>query len=80
MSMMPHHTSAAFAKFLRAANGPTALDVYCRRQLEPVDGAILIWEAFAPKGRDSVMNEYDFADVLSVDTMLADLHMGTPQS
>jgi hypothetical protein len=80
MSMMPHNTLAAFAKFLRAIKDPTALDVYCKGHLELVDGAILIWGAVAPEGRDSVMNEYDFADVLSVDTMLADLHVGTPQS
>lgn len=80
MSMMRHHTLVAFAKFLCATQDPIALDVYCKGQLEPVDGAILFWEAAAPKGRDSVKNEYDFADVPSVETMLADLHMGTPQS
>jgi len=73
-----HHTSIAFAKFLRAAKDPTAFEIYCKRQRVLVDGAILIWGSVAPEGRDSAMKEHNFADVLSIDSMLADLHTWTP--
>ena len=74
-----HHTSlVAFARFLRVASDPMAFDVRCKGRAEPVHGAILVWGAVAPEGRDAVMKEYAFADVLSVEAMLADLHAWAP--
>lgn len=73
-----HHTSPAFGKFLRTASDPTAFDVRRKGNREPVDGAILVWGAVAPEGREAVMSEYAFADVLSVEAMLADLHTWSP--
>lgn len=77
-NQLRHHSSTAFDKFLRAASDPTALDV--RRKGKPVwvDGAILVWGAVAPEGREAVMSEYGFADVLSAEAMLADLATWAP--
>jgi hypothetical protein len=73
-----HHTSPAFSKLLRVASDPLALDVRRHGHPTSVDGAILVWGAVAPEGRDAVMKEYAFADVLSVEAMLADLHTWAP--
>jgi hypothetical protein len=40
----------------------------------PVDGAILVWGAVTPDGRDDVIGHHGFADVLALEDMLADLH------
>lgn len=69
-----HHTSTAFERFLRVAKHPTACDVRLRGKPQFVDGAILIWGAVAPEGRDLVIAHYGFADVLSIEAMLVDLH------
>jgi hypothetical protein len=73
-----HHTSPAFGKFLRAASIPKALDVRYKGRQEWVDGAILIWGAVAQQGREAVMRDYAFADVLSVEAMLVDLSAWAP--
>lgn len=73
-----HHSTTAFMKFLRVAHDPKALDVRRRGRLAQVDGAILIWGAVAPESRDAVMQEFGFADVLSVESMLAELHVWAP--
>jgi len=73
-----HHTSVAFAKFLEIAKAPAALDVRCKGRPISVDGAILVWGASSPEGRCAVMAKYGFADVLSLEMMLADLQEWTP--
>ncbi len=77
-NQLRHHTSPAFGKFLCAASDPTALDVRRKGKPECVDGAILVWGAVAPEGRQAVMSEYGFADVLSAEAMLADLAIWAP--
>lgn len=78
IDQLAHHKSDAFGKLLRIAKDPTALDV--RRQGRPqlVDGAILIWGAVEPQGRQAVMENFAFADVLSVEDMIADLRQWSP--
>jgi hypothetical protein len=73
-----HHTSIAFAKLLQVATNPTALDIRCKGQPISVDGAILVWGTSTSDGRNSVMAEYGFADVLSLEAMLADLQAWVP--
>ena len=73
-----HHASAAFAKLLTVARDPAALVVRRRGHPEPVDGAILVWGAATPEGRAAVMTDYGFADVLSIEAMVADLHVWSP--
>jgi hypothetical protein len=75
-----HHSSPAFLKLLRMASDPTSLDVRRQGRSQQVEGAVLVWGAVAPEGRDAVMKEYGFADVLSVEAMLADLNSWKPDA
>ena len=75
---LQHHTSVAFAKFLQIAADPMSLDVRVGGKPVKVDGAILIWGATAAQGRAAVMAAHGVADVLSVESMLADLHVWRP--
>jgi hypothetical protein len=70
----------AFQEFLQLAKDPTIFDVRIGGRPIPnrVSGAILIWGATSDSGRDAVIAEYNFADVLSVETMLDDLHSWAP--
>lgn len=69
-----HHTSTAFKKLLTVASHPHALESRVAAKPLHVDGAILIWGATTPQGREAVMHDHGFADVLSVEEMLVDLH------
>jgi hypothetical protein len=73
-----HHTSAAFAKFLRVASDPASLDVRRLGRPQPVDGAILVWGAISPEGRDAAMKEFALSDVLSIEAMVTDLQTWAP--
>lgn len=75
-----HHTSQAFAKFLRVSRDPSALTIRRGGQPCSVDGAILIWGAITPHGRSAVIEQYGFADVLSVEAMVADLQRWAPEA
>ena len=77
-SQIRHHTSTAFAKFLRVASDPTSLDVRRQGRPQPVIGAILVWGAVSPEGREAAMSEYAFAEVMSIEAMLADLQTWAP--
>jgi hypothetical protein len=73
-----HHTLPAFGKFLRTAKDPAAFDVRCNGSHKSVDGAILIWGAVAPEGREAAIRDYAFADVLSIEAILKDLRVWEP--
>ncbi len=75
-----HHTSHAFAKFLRVARDPAALPIHLGGQPCSMDGAILIWGAITPQGRSAVIDQYGCADVLSVEAMVADLQRWAPEA
>ncbi len=71
---------SAFQEFLQLAQNPTIFDVRVGSHPLPnlVCGAILIWGATSDSGRKAVIADYNFADVLSVETMLDDLHIWMP--
>ncbi|MDH7577867.1 MAG: hypothetical protein QHH75_08600 [Bacillota bacterium] len=69
-----HHRSAAFQKFLQLARDPGALEVRVGGRQVRVNGAVLIWGVITSEGRSAVIEEYGFADVLSVEAMVNDLH------
>ena len=74
-----HHTfGPAFQKFLQLAGYPSTLDVRLKGQDIKIDGAILVWGAVEPEGRDSVMDDYGIADVISAEEMLGDMRMWRP--
>jgi hypothetical protein len=69
-----HHVGgAAFQKFVRLARDPTALRVTVGGVERDVAGCVLVWGVITPEGRAAAMNQYGFAEVLSVDGMLRDL-------
>ncbi len=45
-----------------------------------VGGAVLIWGAVTPEGREAVMRQYAITDVLSVEAMLEDLRIWAPET
>jgi hypothetical protein len=71
---------AAFQEFLQLAQNPTIFDVRIggRPLANRVSGAILIWGATSVSGYKAVIADYNFADVLSIETMLDDLHVWMP--
>lgn len=73
-----HHKNAAFLKFLSVAKCPQSYKVKVRGREICVDGAVLIWGALTPEGRQKAMERYGFADVLSVEWMANDLHKWKP--
>jgi hypothetical protein len=73
-----HHTSVAFAKLLGLARNPQSFIVRRQGRVEPVDGAILVWGSLTEDGRRMTMEEYGFADVLSVEAMVFDLQAWSP--
>jgi hypothetical protein len=71
---------SAFQEFLQLAQNPTIFDVRVGGRPLPnlVSGVILIWGATSDSWRQAVIVDYNFADVLSVETMLDDLHIWMP--
>jgi len=72
---LDHHSghAGAFRKFLKMATSPGALETKVGGKPVPTDGAILVWGAVNPVGAAATAAEYGFADVLSVEAMIADL-------
>jgi hypothetical protein len=68
-----HVGKPAFDWFLDLARAPASSIVKVGARVVPVDGAVLVWGAITPHGRETVIAEYNFADVLSLEQMLADL-------
>lgn len=68
----------AFVRFLAMARNPKAYAVSVSDRLgraRPVEasGAILVWGSMTDEGRRAVMEEFGFADVLSVEAIIGDL-------
>ena len=70
----------AFKEFLQLARDPTIFDVRIGGRPIPnrISGAILIWGATSDSGCKEVIADNNFADVLSVEMMLDDLHAWLP--
>lgn len=63
----------AFEWFVEAAQDPSARQVRLAARPIPVAGAILVWGAVDPLGREAAMARFGFADVLSLEGMVMDL-------
>ncbi len=70
-----HRGKPAFDWFLEAARDPGKRLVRVAGKPVAVDGAILVWGAVDPAGRDAAMQACGFHDVLSVEEMLDDLRV-----
>lgn len=69
-----HHAGKpAFDWFLEAAREPAKRPVRVAGKPVAVDGAILVWGAVEPEGRQSAIETFGFHDVLSLESMLDDL-------
>jgi hypothetical protein len=75
---LDHHKGAAFLKFVQMAHDPAAFEVRVVGKPLKVEGAVLVWGAITPEGRDATIREYGFADVLPVEEMLGDLRQWDP--
>ena len=68
-----HRGRPAFDGFLEAAIDPARRLQKTAGKATPSDGAILVRGAVSEKGRAAAMKEFGFADVLSLEEMVADL-------
>ncbi len=68
-----HLKKPAFQAFVAAARAPSTMSVRCSGKPITIDGAILIWGAITEHGREATMAEHGFADVLCLETMVANL-------
>lgn len=69
-----HSTKRAFAWLLDLAAQRSTFEVHLAARPVEISGAILVWGASSPQGRAHVISEHGFADVLSLESMLGDLH------
>lgn len=69
-----HHNKPAFAAFLAAASGsaPGSRDWKVGNQRMTVGGAILIWGAVTPDGRNAVIEETGLYDAIGLDRIIAE--------
>lgn len=68
-----HTGKRAFDWFLEAARDPGKRTVKNGGKPVRIHGAILVWGAVTPVGRQAAMADYGFADVLGLEDMLSDL-------
>jgi len=81
-SQLEHHNKPAFAALLAAAQcaeKPQTKIGGKDGENVSIDGAILIWGATTKSGRESVMNDRGFSDVLSLEQIIADLQDWQPE-
>lgn len=72
-SQLDHHRKPAFEAFLKAAHPTIDQTISIRGQNITSDGAILIWGAATPEGREHTIQSRGFHEVLSVDEICRDL-------
>jgi hypothetical protein len=70
---LDHHSSPAFRAFLEVATNPGDHAVSVGGAPVAVDGAILVWGCVTPEGVAATKDRYGFADILDVESMLAQL-------
>lgn len=77
-----HHVKPAFAAFLAAARGEPAeaRQWKIRNQTFTVDGAILIWGAVTPQGRETVIAETGLHDVIGLDRIISECADWRPET
>jgi hypothetical protein len=73
VEQLKHHKKRAFEAFLRAARPSPGQSVYIGGKSLPTSGAILIWGAVTPGGRNTTIVSKGFHDVLSIDKICRDL-------
>jgi hypothetical protein len=79
---LEHHCKkTAFGRFLHMANPEkrNRYQVTVNGDMLQIAGAILIWGSVTEEGHDEVMQQYRFADILSVEDMVWDLLMWNNQ-
>lgn len=66
----------AWDAFMELTRNPSSYEIKVDRRplAPPIRGTILMWGATSEQGRQAAMTIYGFADVLSAESMLEDLH------
>lgn len=72
-SQLDHHKGEAFGKFRDIAKNPHKYTVTLDGRSISVAGSILVWGSVTVGGRKTVISENGFADVLSLEEIIADL-------
>lgn len=72
-SQLDHHKGEAFAKFRDIAKNLHKYTVTVDGKSISVAGSILVWGSVTRDGRTTVIRENGFADVLSLEDIIADL-------
>ena len=78
--VLHHEKGAAFQKLLEVAQDTHSRKITRGGKDQTVAGSILIWGAMTGEGRVDTMAHYGFADILSIDDMLADLARWRPEA
>lgn len=77
-SQLRHHDKKAFHDFLAATRSPHEVSVSVAhgnsKRTVDVEGGILIWGSVTEQGRSSVVEQYGFADVLSLESIVRELN------
>lgn len=71
---LAHHAKPAFRVLLDAAARHPGVRAAIKGRPIPLDGAILIWGAATPEGRQQVIADKGFAAVLTMSDIVEDLH------
>jgi hypothetical protein len=72
-NQLDHHRKGAFRALLDAAIKSSQQQVFVSRKEIAIDGAILIWGAATPEGRQSVLDAKGFFEVLTMAHIIRDL-------
>ena len=73
VAQLAHHNKAAFLALLDVASRKQDRQTFVHRKEIQPDGAILIWGAATPEGREAVIRAYGFSDVLTMSDITRDL-------
>jgi hypothetical protein len=68
-----HAAGRAFKMFLELASTPEAFRIMAKGRPLPVAGAVMIWGATTPQGRDDVLSHTSVTDDLSVEEEISKL-------
>jgi hypothetical protein len=74
-----HLPDKNFQHFLKFAEHPGSYRVELKGRYIDASGAVLVWASATPEGRASAKSLYGFADILSLEELLAQLRTKMPQ-
>ena len=73
VKQLEYHGKPAFFAFLEVASGDENWQTFVDKKERQTNGAILIWGAATPEGKEAVKSAKGFFDVLTIEDMVRDL-------